>query len=674
VIGVDVGGTFTDVVAFRDGRIEVSKVPTDVRETYRSVLAGAAEVGADRAKVFNHASTHGLNAIITRRLPKVAFLTTEGHRDVLDFARVWRPAEAITDPHWRRSFGDVSGPLVPRYLRRGIAERLRGGGEVHQPLDEQQARTQLAVLKRCDVRGVAICLLHSYANDAHERRLRELVAEELGPDVACSISSEVSPLAQEYPRASTTVVDVFMKLIYGTYTARLQEGLAEQGFTGELNFADSAAMLVPADHAIERPYRIVFAGPAAGTSASAHFGTLVGQPNLICADVGGTSCDISVVTDGQPYRNTSFELEHDLIVNSLATDVVSIGAGGGSIVWINPTGEVRVGPDSAGAQPGPACYPQGGERPTVTDMALLVGILDAGRFLDGQMPLSADRARAAFEALETDVGLSERVRAAWHMTLNNIAEGIVNVAIKHGVDVRDYGLMAYGAAGPMLIPALLDHAPVERVVVPPHPGLFSAIGLLSSELVFAESRSAYTVLTPDAAPRIAELYEQMERELTASVAGAGDGEVTIRRTFDGRLVGQSWDTPSVPIPAGPIDADAVAQMVASFHDEYEQRNGNRFEALPVQAVTFRVQVVVEQERLDFPVLPERAEGTPTPVALGVLRHLYEGEVPCPEYRREDLLAGDEIVGPAVVREAMSTTFVPARRTLTVGGRGELVIE
>jgi N-methylhydantoinase A len=673
MIGVDVGGTFTDVVSFQEGRIEVSKVPTDAQETYLSVLAGAAEVGADRAKVFNHASTHGLNAVITRRLPKVAFLTTAGHRDVLDFGRIWRPADSITDPHWRRPFGDVTAPLVPRYLRRGIEERLRVDGEIHFPLDEEQARTELALLDRCNVDGVAICLLHSYVNDAHELRLRELVEEVLGPEVVCSISSEVSPLAREYPRASTTVVDVFMKLIYGGYTRSLQEGLAELGFEGELNFADSAATLVPVDYAMQKPHRIVFAGPAAGASASAHFGGMVGEPDLICADVGGTSCDISVVTGGQPYRNTTFELEHDLVVNSLATDIVAIGAGGGSIVSVNPSGEIRVGPDSAGASPGPACYPRGGSRPTVTDTSLLIGILDAARFLDGEMPLDAEAARAAFESLETTAELSERVRSAWQMTLNNIAEGITNVAIEHGVDIRDYALMAYGAAGPMLIPAALDFAPAKRVIVPPFPGFFSAIGLLSTELVFAESRSAYTLLDPDAVTRIAEIYGTMEAELRASVK-IDDAAVSIKRTFDGRLVGQSWDTPSVPVPAGPIGAATIAAMTEAFHDEYEGRNGNRFEALAVQAVTFRTQLVVSQERLDFPLLPERTGGAPEPVATGVLRHLYKGEVPCQEFRREDLLAGDRIAGPAIVREATSTTFIPAERNLTVGERGHLVIE
>ena len=345
MIGVDVGGTFTDIVSIEDGRIETVKVATNVTETYKGVLDGAAEVGVAATEVFNHASTHRLNTIITRRVPKVAFLTTEGHRDVLDMARTWRPPQANTDPTWRRTFGDVTAPIVARYLRRGILERIAADGSTIIELDEEQAREELRVMARCNVEGVAISLINSSVDGRHEQRLRELVHDEIG-DVPCSISSEVSPLAREYPRASTTVIDVLMKIIYGPYAKALQDGLGELGFEGDLNFADCAAMLAPIDVAMEQPSRIVFSGPAAGTVACAHLGAMIDAPNLLCTDVGGTSSDISVVTAGKPFINTTFELEHDLIVNTLSNEIVSVGAGGGSIVSITPTGELKVGPES----------------------------------------------------------------------------------------------------------------------------------------------------------------------------------------------------------------------------------------------------------------------------------------------------------------------------------------
>jgi len=405
MIGVDVGGTFTDVVAIQDGQIKTVKVATDVRTTEKGVLQGAQEVGVAHSEVFNHASTYGLNAIITRKLPKIAFLATEGHRDILDMGRTWRPVEGLTNPAWRRSYGDANRPLVPRYLRRGIRERLTADGGVLINLDEDQARAELAVLRKCGVEGVAICLINAYVNSFHEDRLRELVRAELG-DIPVSISSEVSPLAKEFARASTTVVDVFMRLIYGKYTDRLDAGLRELGFSGDLNFADCAAQLVRADVAMKHPFRIVFSGPAAGTVSSAHFGKLIDTPNLLCADVGGTSCDISMVADGDPFVNTTFELEHDLIVNALSNEISSIGAGGGSLVTINPAGELKVGPGSAGADPGPACYGIGGTQPTTTDTCLLMGIVDPDGFAGGRMKLDPALSRQAFEALDSPLPTS----------------------------------------------------------------------------------------------------------------------------------------------------------------------------------------------------------------------------------------------------------------------------
>ncbi|GHF69982.1 N-methylhydantoinase A [Amycolatopsis bartoniae] len=673
MIGVDVGGTFTDVVAIEDGRIKTVKVATDVRTTERGVLKGAEEIGVEAAEVFNHASTHGLNAVITRRLPKIAFLTTEGHRDILDVGRTWRPVEGLMNPAWRRSYGDADRPLVPRYLRRGIRERLTADGGVLIPLDEDQARAELAVLRRCGVEGVAICLLNAYVNDHHEERLRQLVREELG-DVPVSISSEVSPLAKEFARASTTVVDVFMRLIYGDYTRRLDAGLRDLKFAGDLNFADCAAQLVRSDVAMEHPFRIVFAGPAAGTVSSAHFGGLIGATNLLCADVGGTSCDISMVTDGKPFVNTTFELEHDLIVNALSNEISSIGAGGGSLVTINAAGELKVGPGSAGADPGPACYGIGGTQPTTTDTCLLMGIIDPDGFAGGRMKLDPELSRRAFEALDTKLSFEQRVSYAFNIGINNIAEGVTNIAIQHGVDPRDYSLVAYGAAGPMLLPAVLDLVHAAEVIVPPHPGLFSALGLVSTDLVYADSRSAYTLLTAEAAESIDKVYRSMEQRLSERLKEKDRGKVTFVRSFDGRLAGQTWETPFIAVPAGEITAEGVERMVANFHEAYAERSGNKFEALPVQGVTYRVQAVVHADKVEYPVLPERPAGErPEPTRTLTIRYLTGEDLPAHEYQRSGLRAGDAIDGPAVIREPLSTTFLVPGQTAHVGSHGELRI-
>ncbi len=674
MIAVDVGGTFTDVVALKDGRIETAKVSTAYDDVAAPVLEGAAAIGVEESRVFNHASTHGLNAVITRRLPKIGFVTTEGHRDILDMGRVWRPADAILNPGWRRSFGDAARPLVPRYLRRGIRERVTATGAVLFELDEVQAREQLEVLRRCEVTGVAICLLNAYVNPAHEVRLRELVREVLG-DVACSISSEVSPLAKEYARASTTVIDTFMKIIYSDYAQRLDLGLKELGFAGQLNFADCAATLVPAERAMEQPFRIVFSGPSAGTVASAHFGALIGEDKLLCADVGGTSCDISVVTGGVPFVNTTFQLEHDLVVNALANDITAIGAGGGSLVTIGATGEIQVGPGSAGADPGPACYGKGGTQPTTTDTFLMIGIINPDTFAGGKIQLDKDLARQAFENLQCDFTLEQRVRYAYDMAVHNISEGVFNVAIKDGVDPRDYSLIAYGAAGPMLLPAVLDTVRCKQVIVPPYPGLFSALGLLSADQVYTVNRSAYTVLSPDIAADIDALFGEMEAQLQERLDGQAG--VTFDRSFDGHLVGQSWDTPFVPVPEGSIDGPAVEAMIGAFHDTYFSRSGNRFDQFPVEGVTFRVRAVLDTDKVTYPELPRRTEGSLTPTGSVPLSYL--GEIDSSEetvaqvYDRTSLRYEDVVVGPAIVSEELSTTYVGVGQEASVGRYGELII-
>ncbi|WP_025778243.1 hydantoinase/oxoprolinase family protein [Brevibacterium sp. VCM10] len=676
MIAVDVGGTFTDVVGWKDGKILTTKVSTEYGDVAAPVLTGAERLGVKESTVFNHASTHGLNAVITRKLPKIGFLATEGHRDILDMGRVWRPSEAILDPGWRRSFGDASAPLVDRYLRRGIRERMLADGEALFPLDEDQAREEIEVLGRCGVTGVAICLINAYVRPAHEERLRELVREILG-DVPVSISSEVSPLAKEYARASTTVVDTLMKIIYSDYTDRLGSGLRELGFSGSLNFADCAATLVPAEQAMKRPFRIVFSGPAAGTVAGAHFGGLIGTADLLCADVGGTSCDISVVTGGEPSVDTSFELEHDLVVNALANEISSIGAGGGSIVHVGANGEILVGPDSARAEPGPACFGRGGTAPTTTDTCLMVGILDPEGFAGGELEIDRSLSEAAFESLDCGFGLAQRVRYAYEMAVHTMAEGLFNVTIKNGIDPRDYTLMAFGAAGPMLLPAVMDALQCKEVVVPPSPGLFSALGLLSADQVFTVDRSAYLMLDASNAERIDEIFTEMEQELRDQApAGA---EVEYFRSMDAHLFGQSWETPFVPVPDGRLDAEAVETMLANFHDTYEARSGNRFEAMPAEGVTFRMRAVVATDKIEYPLLPQRSSGGPRATGERVLRFLGEetedgfAEQTAAVYPREELLAGDVIDGPAIINEDLSTTHIGAGQVATIGAYGQIVI-
>ena len=674
LVAVDVGGTFTDVVAVEHGettRIYTSKIATDLVASETSVLAGAKEVGVDLASVFNLASTAGLNAVITRKLPKIGVLVTEGERDVLDGGSTGRPVEFLTDPTWHRAFSDRARPLVPRYLRRGVPELLDHHGAIYRPLDEDAVRAQLRVFQRCGVQGIAVSLNRSWMNPVHELRVLEIVREEMG-DIECCISSEVSPLSRTYPRLLSTVVNTFMRLLYRTYTARLEEGLRELKFEGAFNYADCRAMLVPAAHAMERPYRLVAGGPAGGTVSSAHFGSMIGDGNIICVDVGGTSCDISVVLDGEPWVSATFELEFDLEVNALSVDIITLGAGGGSIVSMTPTGDIKVGPESAGASPGPACYGKGGVSPATTDTALLMGIIDPNGFAGGAMKLDPALSLQAFENLDTKMTLEQRVSYAWRIALNNVAEGIFNIAIRRGIDPRDFSLMAFGAAGPMMLPSMLDLVPLRRVIVPPHPGLFSALGLLSSDQVFTEERSVSCDLNEAGMAVMEETFAALEATLAARVGGS-ESDVRFDRSFDGRLQGQGWETPFVPAPA-PITADSVEALTTAFHDVYEVRNGNRFAMLPVEVLTLRVNAVVPAIKVDYPPVGNAAEGDKPTGRPMPIRYLYGDAVEAIEYDRSLLRTGHRVPGPAIIREAMSTTFIPAGHEAVVGTYGELVIE
>lgn len=671
MFAVDVGGTFTDVVAIKQGTVQVTKVPSSHANPTASVIEGARRLDVGGSRTFNHASTMGLNAVIERRLPKVAFLTTQGFRDILDRGTVHRPLHAQTDPSWRRSFGDTAKPLVPRYLRRGVEERKLADGSTLFKLNEEQAREELRVLGRCNVEGVAICLINAYVDPSHEIRLRELVQEELG-DIPVSISSETSGLAKEYERSSTTVIDVIMKILFTSYTHKLHEELATLGFTGDLNFSDCASHLIPWNEALEHPYRILFAGPAAGTISSVHLGQAIGRSEILCADVGGTSTDVSIIMDSKPFVQNTFDIEHDLTINALSTEVSSVGAGGGSIVSVSPAGGLLVGPSSAGAEPGPACYGRGGIQPTVTDAALLIGLLDPRGFAGGEFELDVQASETAFRSLDTPIPFGERISSTYRLAVSHMAEEILNVAVRHGADIRDFSLMSYGAAGGMLLPAVLHLLPLKEVIIPPHPGQFSALGLLSSDRVFYASESAYMVLNEESAETVNSTFTRMEQRLRERL-GVSESEYTLRRTLDGRLVGQGWETPFVEFPPGDITRESISQVITSFHDAYEDRNGNRFEHIPVEGVTYRVELIVPSEKVRYPSGPVPDPSMATPTDDVTLHYLDDEPVQAPRFDRFSLVPGATVHGPAIIREEHSTTFIPSGLKAVAGQAGELIV-
>jgi len=676
MIAIDVGGTFTDTIAVDEkGNTIAVKVPTDLKAMESSVIEGAKRAGIKGHNILNHASTSGLNAILTRNYPKIGFLTTEGHRDILDFARAWKPMEALTDADWRRDCGDSGRPFVERYLRRGIRERITSQGEVVIPFDEQQARNEIEVLKKCNVKGIAICLINAYVNGEHEGRLRVLAKEIIG-NIPISISSEVSPLGKEYARSSTTVMDVIMKIVYGDYVNRLKLGLSEAGFKGDLNLVDSAAMLIPYDIAMEKPSRIMYSGPAVGTVSSAYLGNLINEKNIICCDVGGTSTDISLIRQGKPIVKTEYEIEHDVIVNTLANEIFSIGQGGGSIARVGSYGELLVGPEGAGADPGPACYGIGGTRPTLTDAFLMMGILDANKFLNGEKILYPELAEKAFTDLPLEADLPTKIKQTYELGLTNITEGIAGVTIERGIDARDYTLFAYGSAGPMMLPQLMERLEIRSVIVPPYPGHFSALGLASSDLTYTDYRSAYIILQPDTktANRIDEVYTNMEEKILAKLPeSVNKDEVRFIRSFDGWYTGQTWETPFVPVPSEKLNSKSIEKLIEAFHESYLAMWGNKFPHLPIMACSYRTSCVLPMTKAEYKKIPERKSGKPKGTRKR-LSYVIETEANTMEYERDDLYYGDTVSGPAIIREPMATTMVCAGQTATIGRYGEIHIE
>jgi N-methylhydantoinase A len=665
-VGVEVGGTFTDLVAVEGGKVVVTKVPSTPRSPDIGAFAALTASGIDLARIedLGHGSTVATNAVLERKGAAVAFVATAGFRDLLFMQR-----------HDRRNIYDLfyakPAPPVRRKDCFEAPERLQADGSIEKPLDEAAVKGALIpALKAGGYRAVAICLLNAYANPVHEKRLAALLGEAL-PDVLVTASHQVAREFREFERASTTLLSAYVQPVIDGYLHRFESKLAESGFKGRFTVMQSNGGRLPAEAMRESAITALYSGPAAGVVGATRQAARSDFDDLITFDMGGTSTDVCLVQDGRPSLASESEID-GLPIRTPVLDIVSVGAGGGSIAWVDDGGMLRVGPQSAGADPGPACYGKGGTQPATTDTALLMGIIDPGGFAGGRMHLDENLARQAFENLVSTLSFDQRVNYAFKVGVNNIAEGLFNVAVKHGIDPRDFTLLAFGAAGPMLLPAALDVVHAKEVVVPPHPGLFSALGLVSSDQVYGDSRSAYTILEPGAAESIKKVYGQMEDRLRERFGDRAD-DVNFVRTFDALLVGQSWETPFVGIPDGEITAEVVDQMIANFHDVYEQRTGNRFEALPVQGVTYRVEAVIPADKVEYPVLPTRESGGPEPTKQIQIRYLAAEPLDANEYQRLDLRAGDEIAGPAVIREPLSTTFVPPDHRAVVGTYGELHI-
>jgi N-methylhydantoinase A len=682
-VGFDVGGTFTDfALQADDGRLLTGKRLTTPDEPARAcvdglreLVAGAGLGWADLAQAI-HGTTLGSNVVIERKGQGVALLTTRGFRDVLIIGREKR--YQLYD-----LFVEKPAPLVPRSWIREVPERIAFDGEVLVPLDEAHLRETVRDLARKGVISLGICFLHSYVNPAHERRAAEIVREE-APHVAVSLSSEVSPVIREYERTSTTVVNSYVMTAVRDYLERLEEALHRLGYGGRLFVMQSGGGIATAETMARFPVRMIESGPAAGALMAAAYGKLTGHADLVAFDMGGTTAKLSLIAGGVPQTIREFELHRirlqpgsGIPMNIQAIDLVEIGAGGGSIARTE-MGVIQVGPDSAGAAPGPICYGRGGIEPTVTDANLVLGYLNPDYFLGGRMRLDLEGARQGIEArVARPLGLAVP-EAAWgihQIVTTNMELATRVVSIERGYDPRRLALVAFGGSGPVHGCRLAQALGIPRAILPAAAGVTSAIGLLAAEVKFDLSRSCVTRLDALDVPHLAAILAEMADQAAAVVRDAGAaGTIALTRTADMRYVGQGYEL-TVPIPEGPVDARTAAALRSAFDRVYAQRYGYSDAKAALELVTVAVTATGSGPEVR---LPEHRPGTrDVRDARKPDRPVYfpetRGYGRCPVYDRKRLPVGARIEGPAVVEEPESTTVLPPGSTAEVDPWANLLV-
>ena len=669
-IGVDVGGTFTDLalVEHGNGRLAIAKVLTDHGDVSRGVMNGLRTILAESGippgdvDVVVHGTTLATNALIERRGVDTALVVTRGFRDILTMGR-----ESRYDIY---DIGiELPEPLVPRARVFEVTERVDAAGKMVTPLDEAEVASLARRLSDDGIEAIAVCLLHAFRNGCHERAVAAAF-EHLAPDIAVSLSSDVSPDIGEYERASTTVANAYVRPIIGRYLNDLAARLRDDGVDADPMIMTSDGGTIPRTTAVEYPVRLIESGPAGGAMAASYFGGLTGHPDLIAFDMGGTTAKVCVIEGGEPSRAGQFEVGHTnrfvrgsgLPIRAPVLEMIEIGAGGGSIATVDELGLLRVGPASAGANPGPACYGLGGDAATVTDADLYLGYLDADYFLGGRMRLDRERAeRSIVEGVARPLGVSAaRAAIGIHEVVNdNMARAAKVHCLEQGRDPRSYALVAFGGAGPVHAQRVAAALGMGRVLYPARAGVMSAFGFLVSPPAFELMRTA-TALLPEVDPEeVLDLFAQMETEGRRLIDGAGvaSGDIRIRREAAIRYRGQTFSL-LVPAPADRFRRDDLQAMETGFLERYRTRYHRTNPGHPIEVVSWRV--VVGGPRPDhrpqtFPAGSDSAE------ALKGRREVYTPESggfeDCPVYDRYALGAGAQLEGPAIVEEAESTVVI-----------------
>jgi N-methylhydantoinase A len=658
VIGIDVGGTFTDVVAIDgEGRSTLAKAPTTPADQSAGVIDGltrlAAELGIGLGELVTeterivHGTTVATNALLERKGAKVGLITTEGHRDVLEMR------EGLKDERYNLRLPPPE-PLAPRDLRLGVAERLNSDGTVRVPIDGKSLQAAVETLRQENVEAVAICFLHAYRDPGHERAAAEAVRKALS-DAYVTLSSDVLPQIKEYERVSTTVVNAYVGPVVEGYLTRLAERLTDAGYAGPLLIIQSHGGVTPVDEAVRLAVGTVLSGPAGGVGGGLHCAEILGAGDLIPFDMGGTSTDISMIAGGEPALSAERGVAGQRIALP-SLDIVSLGAGGGSVAHVDPGGVLHVGPESAGADPGPACYGQGGARPTVTDANLLLGYLDPENFLGGRQYLDRAAAATAVSQIAEALGV-ETIQAAAgiHRVVNTrMAEGIRLVSVRRGVDPRGFALLAFGGAAGLHVTELARHLEISRVVVPNVASVLSAWGMLASDLRVEGVRTHVGDAATLEAEGLSSLFQEIENEGRARLAEWFEGTVLARRAADMRYGEQVFE---IDVPLDEVDwtaPDLLNQVASCFHRRHEALFTYALEDQEVVLVNARVAVTGE-----LPATPREAELPDRPAAEPKgQRPVHIGDWQVVEvFDLAALAPGQAIQGPAVVESETTTVLL-----------------
>jgi N-methylhydantoinase A len=676
LLAVDTGGTFTDVIAVdaQTGTYHAAKVPTTPGRLIDGVRAATetamrlAGVAAGDVERFVHGTTIGTNAVLERRGAITAILSTEGFEDTLEIGRLRRT-------RMYDLFMDAETPvfLAPRRRRRGVPERIGFDGSIVQPLDEDAVRETVRSLREVEgAEAFAVCLLFSFRNSAHERRVRDLVRE-LDPSLSVSISSEIDPMFREYERTVVTAFDAYIRPVIHRYVTELSAELKQIGIRAPLQIMQSRGGVTSAELIADRPVSVLLSGPAAGVIGGRHAGSLSGQSDLITIDVGGTSADISLVRSDKPLVTTDAMIDtYPLRVPMV--DVTTIGAGGGSIAWVDSAGNFRVGPQSAGADPGPACYGRGGVEATVTDASLVLGYLNPDSFAGGTLRLDRDAAHRAVERFASRVGLSATEAAAGvHRVVNSrMADAIRLVSIRRGYDPRDFSLVLLGGAGPVHGGRLAAELAISKMIVPAAPGVLSALGLLVAAIEHEEAVTVAARLGTAVPDELEATFESLERQVAARMRAdkvPPDGTMTMR-SADARYAGQAY-TLQVPLD-GAITDQSLAAYGRAFHAAHQRVYGHADPDAAVELVNARVTQSWAFPRLEFhhaPAPQHRQGGTSRRVYFDEL----DGYSAVPVHVRESLDPGVSIAGPAVIEQSDSTLVVYPGNTAVVEDTGNMIV-